>query len=57
MVASWVKSGWDDISPEMVQKKLFKPCIAKSMDAFEDDHLWEEETKRDDRDSEYLSPS
>ena len=32
----------------MVQKSFLKTGIAKALDASEDDHLWEQETKSDE---------
>lgn len=42
-VVSWVKTAWDRIPADMVQRSFLKCCISNNLDGSEDDALWQEE--------------
>ena len=51
-VVSWVKTAWDEIPTEMVQKSFLKCSISNKLDGIEDDYLWQEETQETASDRE-----
>jgi hypothetical protein len=42
-LGQWIKSAWDDISPESIVKGFKKCCVSNDMNATEDDVLLEED--------------
>ena len=43
-VVSWIKTAWNMISQEMVQKFLLKCWISNKLDDPEDDGVWQEDS-------------
>jgi hypothetical protein len=39
----WIKTAWDDISPESIIKGFKKRCLSNDMNGTEDDVLWKED--------------
>ena len=51
-VVSRVKTAWDEIPTEMVQKSFLKCSISNKLHGTEDDFLWQEETQEEASDRE-----
>jgi hypothetical protein len=43
LLGQWIKTVWDDISPESIVMGLKKCCVSNDMNGTEDDVLWEED--------------
>ena len=43
LVAQWVKTAWDDIPADMVERSFLKTGISNAMDGSQDDHLWSDD--------------
>jgi hypothetical protein len=43
LLGQWIKTAWDDISPESIVKGFRRCCVSNDMNGTEDDVLWEED--------------
>jgi hypothetical protein len=43
VLGQWIKTAWDDISPESIVKGFKKCCVSNDTNGTEDDALWEED--------------
>jgi hypothetical protein len=43
LLGQWIKTAWDNISPESIIKGFEKCCVSNDMNGTEDDVLWEED--------------
>jgi hypothetical protein len=41
-LGQWIKTAWDDMSPEPIVKGFKKCCMSNNMNGTDDDVLWEE---------------
>ena len=58
LVLSWVKSAWEDIPEEMVEKSFLKTGIANPLDGSADDEIWNDRSDEEsDEVEETLPPS
>jgi hypothetical protein len=43
LLGQWIKTAWDDISPESIVRGFKKCCVSNDVNGIEDDVLWEED--------------
>jgi hypothetical protein len=43
MLGQWIKTAWDDISPESIVMGFKTCCVSNDINGTEDDVLWEED--------------
>ena len=41
LLCSWIKDAWDQISPELVEKRIKKSSISNSLGGTEDEFIWD----------------